>query len=150
MQLIKDKQITDDTWQFIADDAELTSGKITVSASRLDTSFAELVNLADAFGVRLFPGDAVETIVGYLPKLALIELYFPDMNDGRLFSFAWTLRNRHAYPGEIRAVGHFLPEQAFYLSRVGVNSFIPAKPDDLAVTLTNLQDFSVKYQPSVN
>jgi uncharacterized protein (DUF934 family) len=85
-----------------------------------------------------------------LPKLVLIELYFPELADGRLFSNAWLLRNRYHYSGELRAVGHFLPDQVFYLSCVGVNSFYPENSEDLGATLACLHDFSVNYQPSVN
>ena len=34
MQIIKDKQIIDDTWSFVADDAELKTGNISVSLAR--------------------------------------------------------------------------------------------------------------------
>lgn len=150
MQIIKDKQLAVNTWQYIADDTELANGNVTVSATRLKEYGAQLAAPSGLLGIRLLPGETLDGLIDYLPKLALVELYFPDMNDGRLFSLAWLLRERHGYQGEIRASGHFLPEQVFYLSRVGVNSFNPDKPESLPVTLANLQDFSVKYQPSVN
>jgi hypothetical protein len=34
MQIIKDKQIIDDTWRYVADDAELKAGDISVSLAR--------------------------------------------------------------------------------------------------------------------
>jgi uncharacterized protein (DUF934 family) len=83
-------------------------------------------------------------------KPALPYGHFPELNDGRLFSHAWLLRNRYNYTSEIRGTGHFLPDQVFYLFRVGVNSFYPENPGHLSATLTILKDFSVNYQPSVN
>lgn len=150
MQLVKDNQISEDNWQFIGDDAGITDGSIIVTASRLAQNGADLLGHKGKLGVRLAPSDSVDGIANQLDRLTIVELFFPDLADGRLFSFAWLLRNRYDYQGEIRATGNYLPEQAFYLSRVGVNSFMPAKTEDLAVTLANLQDFSVKYQPSVN
>jgi len=34
MQIIKDKQIVDDSWSFVADDEELKDGDISVSLAR--------------------------------------------------------------------------------------------------------------------
>jgi uncharacterized protein (DUF934 family) len=39
-----------------------------------------------------------------------------------------------------------MPDQVFYLSRVGVNAFNPEKIEDLPAVLAHLNDFSVKYQ----
>ncbi|CAG7856572.1 hypothetical protein MCAMS1_01105 [biofilm metagenome] len=150
MQIIKDKQIVEDHWTCLPDDAELTGGDITVSAARLQQQGDALFKHQGKLGVRIEPDDNVATISAYLPKLSLIELHFPQMADGRLFSHAWLLRNRYGYSGELRATGFFVPDQVFYLSRVGVNSFYPKRPEALAVTLASLKDFSVNYQPSVN
>ncbi|MEY3760501.1 MAG: hypothetical protein RIR39_1992, partial [Pseudomonadota bacterium] len=34
MQIIKDKQIVDDNWSYVADDADLKAGDISVSLAR--------------------------------------------------------------------------------------------------------------------
>lgn len=146
MQIIKDNQITNDAWEYVPDDADLRDGDIAVSAARLKENKTALLNQNGNLGVRLNPDDSVAAIAEYLPNIALVELYFPELADGRLFSHAWLLRNRYGYKGEIRACGHFLPDQVFYLSRVGVNSFYPENVADLTSTLAGLKDFSVKYQ----
>jgi uncharacterized protein (DUF934 family) len=150
MQIIKDNQITNDAWEYIPDDAELRDGDVTISLGRFQQQGKAIFNRAGKLGVRIVPSDSVEGIADFLPKLALVELYFPELADGRLFSHAWLLRNRYKYTGEIRATGHFLPDQVFYLSRVGVNSFYPENIADLTSTLAGLKDFTVRYQPSVN
>lgn len=150
MQIIKDNHIIDDHWIYKPDDAELSDGDITVSIKRLQNESDVFLRRNSRLGVRIEPSDNIESIAAFLPQLALVELYFPDLADGRLFTSAWLLRNRYGYTGELRAAGHFLPDQVFYLSRVGVDSFCPEKEDDLAVTLSSLKDFSVKYQESVN
>jgi uncharacterized protein (DUF934 family) len=150
MQIIKDKQLSNDAWEYKPDDVDLGNGDVTVSLARLQQQGKALFNRTGKLGVRIIPSDSVDGIVAYLPDLALVELYFPELADGRLFSHAWLLRNRYNYTGEIRATGHFLPDQVFYLSRVGVNSFYPENTADLASTLAGLKDFSVNYQPSVN
>ncbi|MEQ1557614.1 MAG: DUF934 domain-containing protein [Methyloglobulus sp.] len=150
MQIIKDNQITNDAWEYVPDDAELGDGDMTISLSRLQQEGKEILNRTGKLGVRIVPSDSIEEIADFLPDLALVDLYFSEPNDGRLFSHAWLLRNRHHYTDEIRATGHFLPDQVFYLSRVGVNSFCPESADYLSATLAGLKDFSVNYQPSVN
>ena len=105
---------------------------------------------AGKVGVRIEPADAVDDIAPDLKNIQLIELDFPDFADGRLFSHAWLLRGRYNYQGEIRATGHYMTDQVFYLSRVGVNAFSPEKVEDLPVVLSHLNDFTVKYQNSIN
>jgi len=43
-----------------------------------------------------------------------------------------------------------MPDQVFYLTRVGVNAFEFDKADDLNVALSTMNDFSVNYQTSTN
>jgi uncharacterized protein (DUF934 family) len=150
MQIIKDKQIIDNSWSYIADDAELKSGDICVSVARWKNNKQQLLNHEGKIGIRIRPEDSTEDLADGMKMIHLIELDFPALADGRLFSHAWLLRGRYHYQGEIRATGHYLPDQVFYLSRVGVNAFCPEKPEDLPVLLASLNDFSVTYQRSIN
>ncbi len=150
MQVIKNKQIVDDSWRHIADEDNLGDGDITLSLTRWQQHKQDLLNHNGKLGVRISPGDSVADIADDLATLQLIELDFPDFADGRLFSQAWLLRNRYGYQGEIRATGHYMPDQVFYLSRVGVDTFCPENPERLAMELNNLNDFTVSYQQSVN
>jgi uncharacterized protein (DUF934 family) len=150
MQVIKDQQIIDDNWQSLADDAELSAGDISVSLSRWQQEKSALLTHDGKLGIRIKPADTVADFAEDLDKIALVELDFPDFADGRLFSQAWLLRCRYGYKGEIRATGNYMPDQVFYLSRVGVNAFKPVKAEQLTIELGYLHDFTVKYQPSVN
>jgi uncharacterized protein (DUF934 family) len=146
MQIIKDKEIINNSWRFIADNDEIKSGDISFSVSRWKKDKQLLLKHSGRLGIRICPEDSIDDIADDLANLQLIELNFPALADGRLFSHAWLLRERYNYQGEIRATGHFLADQAFYLSRVGVNAFSTEKPEDLPVVLTCLNDFSVTYQ----
>lgn len=150
MQIVKDKQLIDNSWKYIADDAELVSGNITFSLVRWEQHHMQLLAHEGKLGLRITPNDSIDEMAANLKGIDLIELDFPDFADGRLFSHAWYLRSRFGYQGEIRATGHFMPDQVFYLSRVGVNAFAPEKIEYLPFVLTNLNDFTVKYQNSVN
>jgi uncharacterized protein (DUF934 family) len=150
MQLIKNKTISEDSWQYLADDDALCAGNICVSLARWLHDKDQLQAHDGELGVRLLPSDTLSELIADLPRFALVELYFPEFADGRLFSFAWLLRNRYDYSGELRAVGSYLTDQLFYLSRVGVNAFSVKSVEELHITLAKLHDFSVQYQLSVN
>ncbi len=150
MQIIKDRQIIDDTWSHVADDTGLKAGDISVSVARWKQDKHQLLARDGKLGIRIGPADSVDDIAPDLKDIQLIELDFPEFADGRLFSHAWLLRGRYHYQGEIRATGHYMPDQVFYLSRVGVNAFNPEKIEDLPVVLSHLNDFTVKYQNSIN
>ncbi|SJM93977.1 conserved hypothetical protein [Crenothrix polyspora] len=150
MKIIKDNHIVDNGWHYIAEHDPLSTGDITVSLARWESEKAQLLNHTGKLGVRLVPGDAVAALAQDLNSIQLIELDFPDLADGRLFSLAWLLRGRYGYQGEIRATGRYVAEQVYYLSRVGVNAFAPQKQEDLPAIQACLSDFSVSYQPSIN
>lgn len=149
-KIIKDKRIIEDNWHYIADDAELNGENISVSLARWQQDKPQLLNRSGKLGVRIHSADSVANLAADLENLQLIELDFPEFADGRLFSQAWLLRSRYHYQGEIRAIGHYMPDQVFYLSRVGVNAFKPEKAEQLPVVLANLNDFTVSYQSSIN
>jgi len=148
MKIIKDKQIIEDSWLHIADDAEIADGDITVSLSRWQKEATELALHKGNVGVRLAPADIVEDIADDLQKISLVALEFPAFTDGRSFSQARLLRSRYGFDGEIRAIGSFMPDQVFYLSRVGVNSFQLSDDKETNTALSTMNDFTIKYQAS--
>jgi uncharacterized protein (DUF934 family) len=150
MQVIKNQQIVDDSWQYVADNAEAGAGDLIVPLAYWRENKAALKCHAGKIGISISSTDTLDDLAEDLKTLELVELDFPAFTDGRLFSKAWLLRSRYGFQGEIRAAGNYLPSQVFYLSRVGVNVFKPEKNEQLQSILAHLQDFSVKYQVSVN
>lgn len=149
MQIVKDQHIIDNTWQPVEDESNLPVGEVVVSLSRWLQEKHQLLHRNAPVAVRLQPNDDVLTLADDVNRLPLIEINFPDFADGRGFSQAWLLRERLHFTGELRAVGAYMPDQVFYLSRVGFNAFIPERFEDLPILLAKLHDFSVKYQLSV-
>jgi len=150
MKIIKDKQIIEDSWTHIADSEAITDGDITVSLSRWTKEKAGLSNHQGNIGIRISPADTVEDIAADLKKVKLIAVEFPAFTDGRGFSHARILRSRYGFEGEIRAIGNYMPDQVFYLTRVGVNAFQLENPEQLELALSTMNDFTVKYQASTN
>lgn len=99
-----------------------------------------------ALGVLLAPSDDPATIADELSHLSLIAVDFPSFTDGRGYSIARLLRDRHHYEGELRAVGDILHDQLFLLSRVGFDTFALRDDQDIDAALTAFTDFSEVYQ----
>ena len=78
----------------------------------------------DAVAVHLTPDAKLEEIAPRLGEIGRVEIEFPKFRDGRGFTLARTLRERFGYAGDIRATGHFLPDQFAALAACGFTSFV--------------------------
>lgn len=145
MQIIKNRQIVADNYRYIADEESVTGENITVSLVRWQQEKEILKQQVTNLGIRLNALDDFDALGNELNHVPLIELNFGFFGDGRLFSRAKLLR-RAGFQGELRAVGQFMLDQVCYLSKVGVNAFCLENPNQLAVALVALDDFSVSYQ----
>jgi len=99
--------------------------------------------------LRLAPGDDPARVADRLGSAARVEVNFPSFTDGRGYSIARLLRERHGYQGELRAVGDVQRDQLFYLARCGFDAFLLREGLDAQEALAALQDFSEAYQASV-
>ena len=79
--------------------------------------------------------------------MQLIEISFPKYTDGRGYSQAQLLRRRFGYSGELRAVGHVLRDQIFYMNRSGFDAYETARAD-LHEVVNALEEYSDVYQPA--
>ncbi|MDO8938660.1 MAG: DUF934 domain-containing protein [Methylicorpusculum sp.] len=150
MQIIKDRNIIEDSWQFIADEHPLLPGDCTVTLERWLKEKEQLLRHDGKVGVRIESTDNLEILSGDLALIPLVEVNFVIFSDGRAFSKAWLLKNRYQFTGEIRAVGNFLADQIFYLSRSGFNAFNFEGNQNLTLAISMLNDFSVSYQKPAN
>ena len=98
-----------------------------------------------AIGVVLEADQPPSAIEPALSSLALVAINFPVFTDGRGFSYARELRDR-GFTGEIRATGHFIRDQLYYLQRCGFNAFEFDDEVDLEQAVASLNDFSDAYQ----
>jgi phosphoadenosine phosphosulfate reductase len=102
-------------------------------------------------GVEVAPGESVEPLLPYLRRLALIALAFPKFSDGRNYSTARLLRERHGYKGELRAVGEVLSDQIPLMRRCGILSYeVTHDPTRAALMTGRLAEVRHYYQPIPN
>jgi uncharacterized protein (DUF934 family) len=87
--------------------------------------------------------DTLESDLFFLPVVAVD---FPAFGDGRGYSVAALLRQRHNFKGELRALGDVLADQIPAMVRVGFDAFDVAEGADLAVIKENLSRHTVVYQ----
>jgi uncharacterized protein (DUF934 family) len=80
--------------------------------------------LPSPLGVQLPPETQAESIAARLGDFTLIAIEFPKFRDGRGFTLARTLREKYGYTGDIRAVGHFIPDQFVFLLRCGFSTLL--------------------------
>lgn len=105
---------------------------------------------AARLGVLLGPGDDPAAIAGDLDALQLVAVAFPAFTDGRGYSIARLLRERHGWRGELRAVGEVLRDQLFYMSRCGFDSFALADGEPAEEALRHFETFSEPYQAAAD
>lgn len=140
-----------DAWQHLDDaDPVPESGAITVSWARWQTDAGALAKRSDGIGVRL-PNDVEPAeAAGALAGAALVTIDFPTFKDGRGYSLARLLRERHGYTGELRAVGYVLRDQLLAMRRCGFDSFEMKAGKDPHDGVAAFTEFDVIYQPAAD
>jgi len=149
MNIIRNREIVDDDWVHVADDAEPPATRAIVTLARYAKGPDDLLRKIPQLGVRV-ASDKLPTDIPELTRLALIAIEFPRFTDGRGYSIARQLRDRYQFRGELRAVGWVLRDQLFYMWRCGFTAFEiqPGKP--LESALEAFKEFSVKYQAAAD
>ncbi|MCJ8286126.1 DUF934 domain-containing protein [Halomonas sp.] len=148
--LIKERRLVEDAWvlQSDVDDEGATPVK-PMTIVRLDVWLA--AERRDDLAPWL-PSDTQldGDTVAALRDAPLIAIDFPKFTDGRGYSLARVLRERHGFKGEIRAVGDVLIDQLSYMARCGFDAFSLREDQVVEDALASLTVFSRHYQVSVD
>ena len=151
MLLIKDDSLAADPWASPADDEPLPAGEpAIVSLERWQAERETLVKRNAPLGVRLRSDQPPGEIAGDLDHFAVIALEFPKFTDGRAYSYARLLRERHGYTGELRAVGNVLRDQFPFMVHCGFDAFEAPEGVRIEDWLTSRDAISVSYQPAAS
>ena len=149
MPLVKGAKIVPDPFAQLADDAEIPGeGAILISAARFLGDAEALSQRAGKTGV-IWPNNRdLDDLVPYLDRLAAVALVFPSFRDGRAYSQARLLHERHGYEGELRATGQVLRDQFVFMLRAGFDAFEVKKESDAEAFAATAKRYSVFYQPT--
>jgi uncharacterized protein (DUF934 family) len=149
MPLVKHGKITNDTLVHVADDAEIPGeGAVLIPTARFLEDAEGFSRRVGRTGV-IWPNNRdVDDLVPYLARLAVIALVFPTFRDGRAYSQARLLRERHGFKGELRATGQVLRDQFVFMLRAGFDAFEVKKESDAEAFAATVKRYSVFYQPT--
>ncbi|MCL6414590.1 DUF934 domain-containing protein [Aestuariirhabdus sp. Z084] len=149
-KLIKDRTLVEDEFTIKrSPEDQLPDGKVLVSLEEWQARRGELLESPDQFGVWLEASDEPDALLDDLAAIKVIAINFPTFADGRGYSLARLLRERHGFSGELRAIGDVLRDQLFFLQRCGFNSFLIREDRDAEDAMQGLSDFSEVYQNAV-
>lgn len=146
--LIKDGGIAVDRWRPIFSAEELAAAasgdrQSLILALPLWLEHAQsIAGQGHAVAVRLAPDDEPDALIPALAALPLIAIHFPSFTDGRGYSLARLLRQRHRFGGELRATGDILRDQIYLLHSSGFSSFALREDQDPQEAIAALRDYS--------
>ena len=145
MPLVKGNTVVADEFVNLADDAPIPADgtAVLLSAERFLAGPEAVLGRNGKTGV-IWPNNRdVENLLPYLDRLAVIALVFPIFRDGRAYSQARLLRERHKFKGELRATGQVLRDQFMFMLRAGFDAFEVKKDADAKVFADVAHRFSV-------
>ncbi|WP_295843807.1 DUF934 domain-containing protein [Tardiphaga sp.] len=149
MPLVKNGRVATDTFPQVADDADIPAdGAVLISAARFLADPETLSQRGGPTAV-IWPNNRdLDDVVPFLGRLAVVALVFPTFRDGRAYSQARLLRERHAFKGELRATGQVLRDQFVFMLRAGFDAFEVKKQGDAEAFLATAKRYTVFYQPT--
>jgi uncharacterized protein (DUF934 family) len=138
-----------DAWTAAPESEPLPDSPVILKKAQWLAERERLKGHSAPLGLRLEPGEAIDDIAADLPRFALIALSFPKFSDGRAFSAATLLRDKHGFTGELRAVGNVLSDQIPFMRRVGFDTLeVTHAPTRRALAEDRIADVTLHYQPT--
>jgi uncharacterized protein (DUF934 family) len=160
--LIRDGRARVDTWRLLekpfdrllipAEDGllpDLPQEPLIVPLAVWSRRRDDLVERLPHVGLWLVMDEDPHALAPDLPRFGVVAVRFDEFTDGRGYSLARSLRERHGYRGELRAIGDVRRDQLYYLESCGFDAFTLRDEEDANAALTAFADFSEAYQASV-
>jgi uncharacterized protein (DUF934 family) len=149
MPLVKNGKIAGDPFIHVPDEEAVPEGgAVLISAKRFLEDPALFAARVGETGV-IWPNNRdLDELVPHLAQVQVIALVFPSFRDGRAYSQARLLRERHGYKGELRATGQVLRDQFMFMLRAGFDAFEVKKDSDAEAFIATVKRYSVFYQPT--
>jgi len=156
MRIIRDRRISESHWRHVPE-GTLTDSQSAAGTDALIVGFAdwrlhkaELRRRCAPVGVRLAANDDLHEVLEDLDAIALVALEFASFTEGRAYTQARRLRERHAFSGEIRAVGDVSRDRIAFMERCGFNAFELPGEVGLQGALDAFGEISDVYQPGAD
>jgi uncharacterized protein (DUF934 family) len=150
--LIRNRTLVADRWHLLREATTLSAvpvdGAVIVPLALWKAERTAL-RARGVVGVWLAPGDDPDLIADDVALLPVIAVDFPQFADGRGYSTARLLRQRHGFANELRAIGDILRDQLFALEEVGFDAMRLRADQDADAALASFEDFRSVYAPTV-
>lgn len=152
MRIIRDRRIRQSRWRHVPEGtpaAELnasTGDAVILALADWRLHKAQWLSRASAIGVRLGVRDDIDAITDDLDIIELVALEFGSFTDGRAYTQARLLRERHGFDGEIRAVGDVTRDRLAIMERCGIDAFELNEGARLEDALEAFSEISDVYQ----
>ena len=153
--LIKERRIVSDNWRLLerGPSGELpeipAKGDVVTPLALWLSRREDLLARPGNPGVWLDADEDPGSIAGDLDCFALVAVKFPKFADGRGYSIARLLRERHGYKGELRAIGDVLHDHLYFMEQCGFDAFALRDDQDAGEALSVFTTFNDGYQTSV-
>ncbi len=150
MQILKNRHLIQDTWKTLSADDAPVDGDIIVPFTRWKADKDTFDSHNGKVGVLISSDTNIDEVIENLSHFDLIALNFPKYTDGTCFSYAFLLRERHNFTGELRAVGDIFRDQFTYLERCGIDAIQLEDEEALEIGKRSFEDMSFVYQSSAD
>jgi len=159
--LIKNRTLVADSWRLLDEPADrllipaedgllpdLPPGPLLVPLRVWQRRRDDVLEGGAGAGIWLATDADPAVLAPDIAALDVIAIRFTSFTDGRGYSLARLLRERHGYRGELRATGDVLRDQLYYLASCGFDAFALRDGEDPRAALRAFADFSEAYQAS--
>ena len=149
MALWRRDGFADDSFSRLADDDDAPAeGAVIVSLKRWLAEGDALAARKAPVGVAVEAGTDAQAHLADLAERPLVALAFEKFGDGRAFSYARLMRDRHGFRGELRATGDVLIDEIPLMLRCGFDAFeVTNGPTLAALEAGRLPGPAIHYQP---
>jgi uncharacterized protein (DUF934 family) len=150
-RLVKDGAVVEDRFTLLPEAESLTDlpdhGPVIVPLA-LWLAERDGLTTRGEVGVLLAPENDPAVLGGDIAAIPLIAIDFPRFADGRGYSIARLLRERHRFAGELRAVGDVLRDQLYAMAECGFDAFAVRADQAANSALASLGEFDGVYAPT--
>ena len=150
MKILKNRQLVEDTWTTLSAESDLLAGDVIVPFARWQNDKNSFASHQGKIGIQISSDTNIDEVIENIAHFDLIALNFPKYTDGTCFSYAFLLRERHHFSGELRAVGDIFRDQFAYLERCGIDAIELEDEKALEEGKNSFDDISMAYQSSAD
>ncbi|MGH8253830.1 MAG: DUF934 domain-containing protein [Steroidobacteraceae bacterium] len=145
-QILSQREVRADRWRYPEEAGEGPVVRTLAELLALPGPAGGAGETGDELAARVGATDDVGLLAPFIGRLKLLVVLFDASGDGRGFTQAQLLRQRHGYTGELRAAGAVKRDHLYLLARCGFDSFDFAAGEDPRAALEHMDRYSVAYQ----